>query len=69
MTKKRPSETKLPPPETTLLTRLEACAMARMGLSTFDRRVAAGVIQIRKHGHLVMVERSELERYMRETHK
>jgi len=64
MTKTRPTEVPLPPPEETNLTRLEACRVARIGLSTFDRAVASKKLRIQKSGRKITVTREELNRFM-----
>jgi excisionase family DNA binding protein len=64
MTKTRPCDTPLPCPEETILTRLEACRVARIGLSTFDRAVNEGRLRVSRIGRNIKVTREELNRFM-----
>ena len=47
-----------------ILTRLEACRLARIGLSTFDRAVANNRLRVQKSGRKVTVTREELNRFL-----
>jgi hypothetical protein len=64
VTKTRPADVPLPPAEETILTRLEACRIARIGLSTFDKAVKEGRLLVRRNGSRIVVTRDELHRYM-----
>lgn len=64
MTKTRPIDVPLPPPEEVILTRLEACRVARIGLSTFDRAVLAKRLRVQHNGRKITVTRPELNRFM-----
>ena len=64
MTKTRVADVPLPPPDEVVLTRLEACRVARIGLSTFDRAVLAGRLHVHRNGRKITVSRHELARYM-----
>jgi excisionase family DNA binding protein len=64
MTKTRPSDVPLPPPEQRYLTRLEVCRVARIAVSTFDRAVLDKRLSVRRVGRKVLVEREELDRFL-----
>jgi len=64
MTKTRPSDVPLPPIHEELLTRLEACRVARISLSSFDRAVKEGRIVVRRNGTRILVSRGELDRFI-----
>jgi excisionase family DNA binding protein len=64
MTKTRPADVPLPPAEEETLTRLEACRVARIGLSTFDRAVVAKRLHVQRIGRKIVVKRDELDRFM-----
>ena len=64
MTKTRPADVPLPPPEQFFLTRLEACRVARIGLSAFDNAVKDGRLPARRNGTRVIVTRPDLHRFM-----
>lgn len=64
MTKTRPKDVPLPAKDEVLLTRLEVCRLARIGLSTFDRAVTAKRLTVKRVGRKVLVERSELDRFI-----
>lgn len=64
MTKTRPHDIPLPAADEVVLTRLEACRVARIGLSTFDRAVADKRLHVQKNGRRVTVTREELRRFM-----
>ena len=64
MTKTRVSDVPLPPPEQEVLTRLEACRVARIGLSTFDKAVADGRIRVHRNGTRILVTRRVLNGYI-----
>lgn len=63
MTKTRPKDVQLPSKDEVILKRLEACRVARIGLSTFDR-AAAKRLQVQKNGRKVTVTPEDLRRYM-----
>ncbi|MEH2608808.1 hypothetical protein [Bradyrhizobium sp. AZCC 1693] len=64
MTKTRPNDVPLPPPEQFFLTRLEACRVARIGLNAFDNAVKDGRLVVRRNGTRIIVTRSNLYRFM-----
>ncbi len=64
MTKTKPQEIPLPAANEVILTRLEACRVARIGLSTFDRAVANKMLRVQKNGRRITVTREELSRFM-----
>lgn len=64
MTKTRPVDVPLPSPEEVILTRLEACRVARIGLSTFDRAVIAGRLHVQRNGRRITVTTKEMRRFM-----
>jgi excisionase family DNA binding protein len=64
MSKTRPKDVPLPAKDEVLLTRLEACRLARIGLSTFDRAVTAKRLTVKRVGRKVLVERGELDRFI-----
>ena len=64
MTKTRPKDVPLPAKDEVLLTRLEACWLARIGLTTFDRAVNNGLVRVHRIGRKVMVAREELHRFI-----
>lgn len=64
MTKTRVADVPLPPKDEVVLTRLEACRIARIGLSTFDRAVLEKRIHVHRNGRRITVARFELERFM-----
>jgi hypothetical protein len=63
MTKTRPADVPLPPADEAILTRLEACRIARISLPTFDRAVLEGRLIVRRHGRKITVTRTELNRF------
>jgi excisionase family DNA binding protein len=63
-TSRRLRDVPLPPPEQNILTRLEACRVARVGTSTFDKAVASEAVNVMRNGRRVLVKRAELERWM-----
>lgn len=62
--KRRLADTPMPSPDQPFLTRLEACRVARIGTSTFDKAVAAKRLTVRWNGIRMIVERAEIERYV-----
>jgi excisionase family DNA binding protein len=64
VTKTRPADVPLPSPEETVLTRLEACRVARISLPTFDRAVLEKRLRVHRHGRKITVAREELRRFM-----
>lgn len=64
MTKTRVADVPLPPADEIHLTRLEACRVARIGLSTFDRAVIAKRLHVRRNGRRITVTRAEIDRFM-----
>jgi excisionase family DNA binding protein len=64
MSKTRPKDVPLPAKDEILLTRLEACRLARIGLSTFDRAVASKRLTVKRVGRKVLVKRGELDRFI-----
>jgi hypothetical protein len=64
MTRTRPNDVPLPSKDEVILTRLEACRVARIGLSTFDRAVKSGRLHVRRIGRKVMVEHREMNRFI-----
>jgi excisionase family DNA binding protein len=64
MARKRLIDVQLPSPEETNLTRLEACRVARMGTTTFDKAVSEGRIRVQRIGRKIIVAREELNRFM-----
>jgi excisionase family DNA binding protein len=64
MTKTKPHDVPLPAAGEVVLTRLEACRVARIGLSTFDRAVAANRLRVQRSGRKITVTREELSRFM-----
>lgn len=64
MTKTRPNDVPLPGADEVVLTRLEACRVARIGLSTFDRAVIGKRLHVHRTGRRITVSRFELERFM-----
>jgi hypothetical protein len=64
ITKTRPNDVPLPSKDEVILTRLEACRVARIGLSTFDRAKDKGLIKVTYVGRKVMVTPEELRRFM-----
>jgi excisionase family DNA binding protein len=64
MSKTRPKDVPLPAKDEVLLTRLEACRLARIGLSTFDRAVTAKRLTVKRVGRKVLVKRGELDRFI-----
>jgi excisionase family DNA binding protein len=64
VTKTNPADVPLPPAGEAVLTRLEACRVARIGLSTFDRAVVAKRLRVARIGRKIVVRRDELERFM-----
>jgi excisionase family DNA binding protein len=64
MSKTRPKDVPLPAKDEVLITRLEACRLARIGLSTFDRAVTAKRLTVKRVGRKVLVERGELDRFI-----
>ena len=66
MAKRHPDQVNLPDPSEPFLTRLQACRLAHIGLSTFDREVARGRLKVIRTGQRgIKVTREEIERYMR----
>lgn len=59
-----------PPPVTasglTFLTRKESARELRISLTKLDCVIARGELRAKKHGHAVVVMRSEIERYIRQ---
>ena len=59
-----------PPPvpasELTFLTRKEAARELRISVTKLDRVIARGELRAKKHGHAVVVMRSEIARYIRQ---
>jgi excisionase family DNA binding protein len=64
MTKTRPNDVPLPSKDEVILTRLEACRIARIGLSTFDRAVAEKRLVVSRVGRQIKVTREELNRFL-----
>jgi excisionase family DNA binding protein len=64
MSKTRPNDVPMPSPEEIVLTRLEVCRVARIGLSTFDRAVNNKRLRVHRIGRKVVVERKELNRFI-----
>lgn len=64
MTKTRVADVPLPPLEQQMLTRLEACRVARIGLSTFDKAVADKRISVHRNGTRILVTRRALDAYI-----
>jgi excisionase family DNA binding protein len=64
MSKTRPKDVPLPAKDEVLLTRLEACRLARIGLSTFDRAVKDKRLRVSHVGRGVRVTREELNRFL-----
>lgn len=64
MGKRKPADIPLPPADEENLTRLEACRVARISLSTFDRAVAAKRLHVKRTGRGIIVKRPELERFI-----
>lgn len=64
MTKTRPADVPLPHPDEVNLTRLEACRVARITTSTFDRAVSSKRLHVNRTGRKVTVKRAELDRFM-----
>jgi excisionase family DNA binding protein len=62
VTKTRPRDVPLPPPEEVVLTRLEACRVARISLPTFDKAVAEKRLTVHRNGRRITVPRAEVER-------
>ena len=46
------------------LTRKEAARELRMSVTKLDRVIASGELKAKRHGHAVIVMRSEIERYI-----
>jgi hypothetical protein len=63
--KRRLADVPMPPPDQEFLTRLEACRVARIGTTTFDKAVAAKRITVRWKGTHIVVERAEMVRYVK----
>jgi hypothetical protein len=61
-TSKHPNDVPLPPPEQEVLTRLEACRVARVSTSTFDRAVLAKRLHVKRNGTRILVKRAEVAR-------
>ena len=61
---RRLAEVPMPALEKEYLTRLEACRLARIGTSTFDTAVDEKRITVRWNGNRMIVERSEIARYI-----
>jgi hypothetical protein len=61
---RRLAEVPMPSLEKQFLTRLEACRLARIGTSTFDRAVADKRLTVRWNGNRMIVERTEISRYV-----
>jgi excisionase family DNA binding protein len=64
MTKTRVADVPLPSADEVNLTRLEACRLARIGLSTFDRAVNDKRLHVNRVGRKITVTRKELNRFM-----
>jgi excisionase family DNA binding protein len=64
MGKTRPSDVPLPSPEENNLTRLEACRVARIGTTTFDKAVSEKRLHVNRTGRKITVTRDELNRFM-----
>jgi hypothetical protein len=64
MAKTKPKDVPLPLADEVVLTRLEACRVARIGLSTFDRAVLAKRLRVQRNGRKISVTREELYRFM-----
>jgi hypothetical protein len=64
MAKTKPKDVPLPLADEIVLTRLEACRVARIGLSTFDRAVLAKRLRVQRSGRRISVTREELYRFM-----
>jgi hypothetical protein len=62
---RRLADVPMPGPEQPFLTRLEACRLARIGTSTFDKAVADKRIKVRWNGIRIIVERVEIERFVK----
>lgn len=62
--KRRLADTPMPTPDQPFLTRLEACRLARIGTSTFDKAVAAKRLTVRWNGIRIVVENAEIKRFM-----
>jgi hypothetical protein len=67
--KKRLRDVPMPQADQPFLTRLEACKLARIGTSAFDKAVAGKRINVRRNGEganaRIIVERAEIERFVR----
>ena len=61
---RRLAEVPMPALEKQFLTRLEACRLARIGTSTFDKAVAEKRLTVRWNGNRQIVERSEIARFV-----
>jgi hypothetical protein len=59
-----PNDVPMPPPEQTILTRLEACRAFRLSLSTFDRAVQEERIHVKRYGPRIIVRREEMDRFI-----
>jgi excisionase family DNA binding protein len=64
MSRTHPRDVPLPPPGEETLTRLEACRVARVSESTFDRAVANKRISVRRLGLRILIKRAELDRWI-----
>ncbi len=54
----------MPAADQPFLTRLEACRLARIGTSSFDKAVAEKRIKVRWNGIKIIVERAEIIRFV-----
>jgi hypothetical protein len=62
--RRRLADVSVPSADQPFLTRLEACRLARIGTSTFDKAVAAKRIKVRWNGTRMIVERAEIIRFV-----
>lgn len=62
--KRRLADIPMPPADQPFLTRLEACKLARIGTTTFDKAVRQESIKVRWNGIRIIVERAEITRFI-----
>ena len=62
--KTRLADVPMPPADQPFLTKLEACKVARIGTSTFEKAVTEKRLQVRRIGTRIVVPREELMRFV-----